>query len=154
MNRMMSPRWVISFITFFRRSSNSPRYFDPGDEGREVQRVDLLALQQLGNVGVRDPLGQALDHGRLADAGLADEHGVVLRAPREDLHDPLDLGFAPDDGVELALGGELGQVAPETGPGAWRTSCPRPARRVRPRRPSRSPGRFPSGDRPDRTASG
>src|SRR5205823_1086820 len=29
MNRMMSPRWVISFITFFRRSSNSPRYFDP-----------------------------------------------------------------------------------------------------------------------------
>ena len=29
MNRMMSPRWVISFITFLRRSSNSPRYFDP-----------------------------------------------------------------------------------------------------------------------------
>ena len=29
MNRMMSPRWVISFITFFRRSSNSPRYFEP-----------------------------------------------------------------------------------------------------------------------------
>jgi hypothetical protein len=29
MNRMMSPRWVISFITFLRRSSNSPRYFEP-----------------------------------------------------------------------------------------------------------------------------
>ena len=29
MNRMMSPRWVISFITFFRRSSNSPLYFEP-----------------------------------------------------------------------------------------------------------------------------
>ena len=29
MKRMMSPRWVISFITFFRRSSNSPRYFEP-----------------------------------------------------------------------------------------------------------------------------
>ena len=29
MKRMMSPRWVISFITFFSRSSNSPRYFEP-----------------------------------------------------------------------------------------------------------------------------
>ncbi len=29
MNKMMSPRWEISFMTFFRRSSNSPRYFDP-----------------------------------------------------------------------------------------------------------------------------
>ncbi len=29
MKRMMSPRWVISFITFFSRSSNSPRYLEP-----------------------------------------------------------------------------------------------------------------------------
>jgi hypothetical protein len=83
------------------------------DEGGEVQRVDLLALEQLGHVGVRDPLGQALDHGGLADAGLADEHRVVLRAAREDLHDPLDLGLPADDRVELAVRGELGQVAPE-----------------------------------------
>ena len=27
MDRMMSQRWVISFITFFRRSSISPAYF-------------------------------------------------------------------------------------------------------------------------------
>ena len=84
-----------------------------GDEGGEVQRVDLLALEQLGDVGVRDPLGEALDHGGLADAGLADEHGVVLRAPREDLHDPLDLRLAPDDGVELAVGGQLREVPSE-----------------------------------------
>ncbi len=41
------------------------------------------------------------------------QHGVVLRAAREDLHDALDLGLAPDDRVELALGGELRQVAAE-----------------------------------------
>jgi hypothetical protein len=29
MNRMMSPRCWISFMTFFSRSSNSPRYFEP-----------------------------------------------------------------------------------------------------------------------------
>ena len=84
-----------------------------GDQGGQVERVDLLALQQLGHVGVGDPLGQALDDGGLADAGLADEHRVVLGAAREDLHDPLDLGLATDDRVELALGGELGQVATE-----------------------------------------
>jgi hypothetical protein len=83
------------------------------DEGGEVQRVDLLALEQLGHVGVRDALREALDDGGLADAGLADEDRVVLRAAREDLHDPLDLGLATDDRIELAVGGELGQVAPE-----------------------------------------
>jgi hypothetical protein len=113
MNRMMSPRWVISFITFLRRSSNSPRYFEPATRAARVQRVDLLALEQLGDVGVRDALREALDDGGLADAGLADEDRVVLRAAREDLHDPLDLGLPADDRVELAVRGELGQVAPE-----------------------------------------
>ena len=85
----------------------------PGDQRREVERVDLLALQQLGHLVRGDARGEALDDGGLADAGLADQHRVVLRAPREDLHHALDLGLAPDDGVELALGGELGQVAAE-----------------------------------------
>jgi hypothetical protein len=84
-----------------------------GDQGRQVERVDLLVLEQLGTSEFGDPLGQALDDGGLADAGLADQHRVVLGAPREDLHDPLDLGLAPDDRVELALGGQLGQVATE-----------------------------------------
>ena len=84
-----------------------------GDEGGQIQRVDLLALEQLGHVGVGDALGEALDDGGLADAGLADEHRVVLRAAREDLHDPLDLGLTAHDGVELALGGELREVAAE-----------------------------------------
>src|SRR5205823_5228469 len=34
-------------------------------------------------------------------------------AAREDLHDPLDLGLAADDRVELALGGEAGEIAAE-----------------------------------------
>jgi hypothetical protein len=83
------------------------------DQSGEIQRVDLLALEELRHVGVGDPLGQALDDGRLADARLTDEHRIVLRAPGEDLHDPLDLGLTTDDGVQLALGGELGEVAAE-----------------------------------------
>ncbi len=71
------------------------------DQGRQVERVDLLALEQLGDLAVRDPLRQAFDDGGLADAGLANQHGVVLGPAREDLHDPLDLGLATDDRVEL-----------------------------------------------------
>ena len=83
------------------------------DQSREIQRVDLLALEQLGHVSVGDSLGEAFDDGCLADARLADKHRVVLGAPAEDLHDPLDLGLATDNRIQLAVGGQLGQVAPE-----------------------------------------
>src|ERR1700748_129525 len=82
-----------------------------GDQRSPVERVDLLVLQKLRHLAARDALGQALDHGGLADARLADQHRVVLRAAREDLHDPLDLVLTAHDRVELALGGELGEVA-------------------------------------------
>src|SRR5205823_3773467 len=69
----------------------------PGDESREVERVDLLALQELWHVVRRDPRGEAFDHGGLPDAGLADQDGVVLRAARQDLHHALDLRLTADD---------------------------------------------------------
>ena len=62
-----------------------------GDERREVERVELLVLDGLGDLVARDALREALDDGGLADAGLADEHRVVLGAARQDLHDALDL---------------------------------------------------------------
>ena len=72
-----------------------------GDERAEVERHDTAS-----------PSGSpARRHGRsrwarpstmavLPDAGLADEHGVVLRAPAEHLDDAADLLVAPDDRVE------------------------------------------------------
>ena len=50
-------------------------------EGPEVEGVELLALEGLGHVVGHDALSQSLDDGGLADAGLADEHRVVLGAP-------------------------------------------------------------------------
>ena len=47
----------------------------------------------------------------LPTPGLADEHRVVLGAARQHLDDAPDLLVAPDDGVELALAGVLGEVA-------------------------------------------
>ena len=123
------------------------------DQGRQVERVDLLVLQQLRHVGVGDALGEALDDGGLADAGLAHEHGVVLGAAREDLHDPLDLDLAADDRVELALGGELGQVAAELVEQLRGLLALAGARRGA-GRGARGPSRSPSGGRRGRTASG
>ena len=56
-----------------------------GDERAHVERDDLLVLQALGHVAADDALRQPLDDGGLADAGLADEHRVVLRAARQHL---------------------------------------------------------------------
>ncbi len=76
----------------------------------EVEGDQPLAAQRLGHVARDDALGQALDDGGLADAGLADENRVVLGAPGQHLDHPPDLGVAADHRVELAVLGLLGQV--------------------------------------------
>ena len=74
----------------------------PGEERADVERPHALALQALGDVARDDALREPLGDRGLPHAGLADEHRVVLRAPREDLHDAADLLVAADDGIELA----------------------------------------------------
>ena len=81
-----------------------------GDHRAEVERDQLLAAQRLGHVAGDDALGQPLDDGGLADAGLADEHRVVLGAPRQHLDDPADLAVAADDRVDLPVAGARGEV--------------------------------------------
>ncbi len=85
----------------------------PGDQCAEVERVELLAGDRLRHLAAHDLLRESLDDRGLADAGLADEYGVVLGAPRQHLHDALDLVLPPDDGIELVLARELRQVATE-----------------------------------------
>ena len=84
-----------------------------GHEGAEVELQEALVHEHVGHVVGHDLLREPLDDGRLAHARLADEHRVVLRPPRQDLDDPLDLLLAPDDGIELGLARELRQVAGE-----------------------------------------
>jgi hypothetical protein len=51
-----------------------------GHHHRQVQHDDAPVAQQVGDVAVDDQLGQAFDDGGLADAGFAEEDGVVLGA--------------------------------------------------------------------------
>ena len=83
------------------------------EQRADVERPDALALEALGDVAGDDPLGEALGDRGLADARVADQDRVVLRAAGEHLHHAAHLLVAADDRVELAALGELGQVAAE-----------------------------------------
>ena len=85
----------------------------PSNQRAEVEGVELLVAQRFGNVVVGDRLRKAFDDGGLTDAGLTDEHRVVLGAAAEDLHDPLGLAASADDRVECLLARRLGEVAAE-----------------------------------------
>ena len=77
----------------------------------QVECVELLVLQRLGNFVVDDHLRETFNNGRLSDAGLTDEHRVVLGAARQHLHDALDFLLSTDHGVELGFARGLRQVA-------------------------------------------
>ena len=98
MNRMTFLARRISSITALMRSSNWPRYLVPATIRAEVERDDAFVAQHLRDVAGGDFLGQALDDGRLADAGFAEQHRVVLGAAAQDLDDPLDLLLRPMTG--------------------------------------------------------
>ena len=84
-----------------------------GDQRADVERDDAAVLELLRHVAGDDALGEALGDRGLADAGLADQDGVVLGAAGEDLDDAADLVVAADDRVELAVLGGLREVAAE-----------------------------------------
>ena len=84
------------------------------NEARQIEHPDILVHEVLGHVAGCNLLSQALDDGRLAHAGVAQNERVVLGAARKDLHHALDFLFATDHGVELTvtrllreIGGEL-----------------------------------------------
>ena len=82
-----------------------------GDHGAHVEREQPLVLEAFGHVAVDDAQRETFRDRGLADAGLADQHGVVLCAPRQHLHGAADLLVAADHGIELALARGVGEVA-------------------------------------------
>ena len=84
-----------------------------GDQCADVEGDQALVLELLRHIAADDALRQPFDDGGLADARLADQRWIVLGAPREDLHDPVDLVRPPDQRAELAVAGRLGQIEAE-----------------------------------------
>ena len=84
-----------------------------GHQRTQIQGVELLVLQRFGDLAVHDGLCEALHDRGLTDAGLTDQHRVVLGAPGQHLHDPLDFLLPADDRVELAFHRRRRQIAAE-----------------------------------------
>ena len=82
-----------------------------GEHRAEVERHHALVLEAFGHVAGHDAPREAFGDGRLAHAGLADQHGIVLGAARENLDDAADFRVAADDGIQLAPPGVVRQVA-------------------------------------------
>ena len=85
--------------------------FRAGDQRAHVERHQLLVLQRLRHVAIDDAQRQPFGDRRLADAGLADQHRIVLGAPRQHLDGAADFVVAADDRIELAGAGVGRQVA-------------------------------------------
>ena len=85
--------------------------FGARNQRAHVERQQLLVLQAFRHVAIEDAQRQALDDGGLADAGLADQHGIVLGAAGEHLDGAADFLVAADHRIELAVARGLGQVA-------------------------------------------
>src|SRR5579885_3443412 len=82
-----------------------------GDESAEIEREEALLLEAFRHVAIDDAEREPLDDRRLADARLADQHGIVLGAAGEHLDGAANLFIAPDHRVELALAGRGGEIA-------------------------------------------
>jgi hypothetical protein len=84
-----------------------------GHHAGQVERDDAAAGERGRHVALSHAQRQALGDRGLADAGLADQDGVVLAPAGEDLDGLLDLLGAADDGVDPPGPRVGGQVAPE-----------------------------------------
>ena len=97
-----------------------------GHQGAEVEHVDFGVLEQVGHQFFRvrlgllagdrvlvDAQGQPFGHGGLAHARLAHQERVVLLAPAEHLHHPVEFLVAADERIDTALGGPAGEVDSE-----------------------------------------
>ncbi len=112
MNRMISPVPRLHFVEHgLQPLLELAAILRAGDQGAHVERHQLLVLEALRHVAVDDAQRQAFGDGRLADAGLADQHRVVLGAARQHLDGAADLVVAADHRIELALAGLGGEVA-------------------------------------------
>ena len=105
MNRMISPCRLLHFLEHrLEPLLELAAVLRAGDQRAHVERRRcVLFFKPFGHVAADDALRQPLDDRRLADARLADQHRVVLGAPRQHLDDAADLLVAADDRIELAL---------------------------------------------------
>ena len=79
-------------------------------QSTHVQAEHGTVFQVFRHIAPDDTLGQTLGDGRLADARLTDEAGVVLRFTGQDADDISNFLVTANDGVQLLLAGQVNEV--------------------------------------------
>ena len=102
---------VTSLRTAFEPLLELAAVLGAGHERAHVERDDLLVLQSFGTSPRTMRPASPSTIGGLADAGLADQDGIVLGAARQHLDHAADFLVAADDRIELAVARQLGQIA-------------------------------------------
>ena len=133
MNRIARGRAASARMTALKRSSKSPRNRVPASSALVSSENTSAPSRISGTSSCSSRDGQPFGHGRLADAGLADEHRVVLATPAEHFDRPLQLGRAADQRIEQALRAR-DRSGSRSRPPADRATRPGPPRRCRPAR--------------------
>ena len=94
---------AVTVLDFFQNRLQTFLKFAPvlgsGYQGSHVQGKYGLILKPFRHVPAHDALRQAFHHRRLADAGLADKHRVILRLAGQDADQVADLRVTPDDRI-------------------------------------------------------
>ena len=87
--------------------------FGAGNEAAHVERHQGAVLDPVRHVTIGDAQRQPFRNRCLANAGLADQHGIVLCPACEDLDCPANFLVAADNGVKFAVARRLRQVSGE-----------------------------------------
>src|SRR5262245_41187878 len=72
-----------------------PAVFGSGNDQGEIQYEDAFIRKKGRNLAVDDALSQTLNNRRFSDAGIANEHGIVLGATAQNLNHTIDFVVAP-----------------------------------------------------------
>ena len=84
--------------------------FGAGDQAAHVQTEHGAILQAVRHVPSDNPLSQPFGNGGFTNAGLADQHRVVLGFPGQDPNDAADFVIPANDRIQLLVPGGGGQV--------------------------------------------
>ena len=112
MKRMAFGLAASALMTALKRSSKSPRKRVPASSApvsSAKTSASFSAPLEIVIVG-QQARGETFGHRGLADAGVADEHRIVLAAPAEDFDRALQFVGAADERIEQTAAGAVGQV--------------------------------------------
>lgn len=73
-------------------------------------QTEELADKRCRNISASDPLSEPLSNSCLSYTRFTDQYRIVFRSPAQNSDDAPNLVVATDDGVELALLGQSGQI--------------------------------------------